>query len=157
MQLQYITEHNKQNQDLRLAIDRSCLIYIMEYNRMLNRAPVPEDAQVEYLVVGNQEQLNRLQRELQTAVKVRQTVSQLPEPFYRRALRGDKAQDAVGLAGAPAEPKSAQATPETEADAAETLGDVAEEQRTHELAGESGGDHQADLLRRKLPERNDDR
>ena len=62
----------------------------MEYNRKMNRAPVSEVSQVEYMVIGNEKQLVRLRRELRTGVGGRQRVSQLPESSYHRALWGVK-------------------------------------------------------------------
>ena len=83
------------------------------YNRMINRSEVSEDAQVEYLVVGDEEKLARVRREVQTGVRANQRVSQLPEPFYHRALGvgGVPASQSITTDAAKSEMKEAQGGP----------------------------------------------
>jgi len=59
----------------------------------MNRAAVAEDVEVESLVYGEPEKLEKLRTQLQQQVAGRQVVSQLPEPHYQRVLTdtlGDK-------------------------------------------------------------------
>ncbi len=56
------------------------------YNRKMNRAAVAEDVEVEYLVYGEPEKLEKLRTQLQRQVAGRQVVPQLSEPRYQRIL-----------------------------------------------------------------------
>ncbi|MCD4824783.1 MAG: zf-HC2 domain-containing protein [Phycisphaerae bacterium] len=58
----------------------------LAYNRTLRQDVQAETIEVEYLVYGTEEQLVKLQKQLQQDVQVTQVVSQLAQPHYNKAL-----------------------------------------------------------------------
>ncbi len=60
------------------------------YNQARRRSGHRLDKQIEYLVVGDEKQIDKLRQAIRNNLQQQQRVSQLPEPLFRRALQAQR-------------------------------------------------------------------